>query len=323
MCPAIRKGRLIVLLILYAFRFALPAWPERITFSANSMTGTAGNSSDTTTLSGSAYVLTASMEIAADSITMSGKNFRYIEADGNITGKNTESNMEFTCGRLSYDRETKIATLKDNVHLADTENGVSVDAQLIEYNQNTDIARIQIGVTIKQKDNVCSSAYAVYRKKNQMLEMSGNSQITQGQDTFRAQEITLNLDTQEITLDGRVKGSVVDDKSADQNTSAKKDSAARDEVDTAGADASGESSPPENAPPCTVPDAAKNKAGGGADRGTNASSDARENGTDTAPSDARGRAGESDTTSGVLKGDVPPDTSSRAASGGRKRRTDD
>ena len=267
MCPAIRKGRLIVLLILYAFRFALPAWPERITFSANSMTGTAGNSSDTTTLSGSAYVLTASMEIAADSITMSGKNFRYIEADGNITGKNTESNMEFTCGRLLYDRETKIATLKDNVHLADTENGVSVDAQLIEYNQNTDIARIQIGITIKQKDNVCSSAYAVYRKKNQMLEMSGNSQITQGQDTFRAQEITLNLDTQEITLDGRVKGSVVDDKSADQKTGAKKDSAARDEVDTAGADASGES----------------------------------------------------DTTSGVLKGDARPDASSRAASERDKR----
>ena len=267
MCPAIRKGRLIVLLILYAFRFALPAWPERITFSANSMTGTAGNSSDTTTLSGSAYVLTASMEIAADSITMSGKNFRYIEADGNITGKNTESNMEFTCGRLLYDRETKIATLKDNVHLANTENGVSVDAQLIEYNQNTDIARIQIGITIKQKDNVCSSAYAVYRKKNQMLEMSGNSQITQGQDTFRAQEITLNLDTQEITLDGRVKGSVVDDKSSDQNTGAKKDSAARDEADTAGDDASGES----------------------------------------------------DTTSGVLKGDARPDASSRAASERDKR----
>ena len=198
---------------------------------------------------------------------MSGKNFRYIEAEGNITGKNIETKMEFTCASLSYDRRTKIATLKDNVHLADTENGVSVEAQLIEYNQNTDIARIQIGITIKQKDNVCSSAYAVYRKKNQMLEMSGNSQITQGQDTFRAQEITLNLDTQEITLDGRVKGSVVDDKSFDQNTGAKKDSAARDEADTAGDDASGES----------------------------------------------------DTTSGVLKGDARPDASSRAASERDKR----
>ena len=296
MCPAIRKGRLIVLLILYAFRFALPAWSERITFSANSMTGTAGNTSDTTTLSGSAYVLTSSMEIAADSITMSGKNFRYIEADGNITGKNIEANMEFTCGRLSYDRETKIATLKDNVHLADTENGGSVDAQLIEYNQKTDIARIQIGIMIKQKDNVCSSAYAVYRKKNKMLEMSGNSQITQGEDTFRAQEITLNLDTQQITLDGRVKGSVVEDKSAEPDKTEKKDSVASDEIDTSRDDVSGkddasgesEVSADETLSPGKSPDAGQGKAASGAE-GAN----------------------------------VPPDTLSRAKTGGGKRGTDD
>ena len=229
----VRNGQIIFLLILYITASVFPVWAERITFSANTMTGTAGNTSDTTTLAGSAYVLTLSMEIAADSITMSGKNFRYIEAEGNITGKNIETKMEFTCASLSYDRETKIATLKDNVHLADTENGVSLEAQFIEYNQNTDIARIQIGITIKQKDNVCSSAYAVYRKKNKILEMSGNARITQGEDTFRAQQITLNLDTQEITLDGRVKGSIVDDKSAESDKETKKNSAAGDEIDTA------------------------------------------------------------------------------------------
>lgn len=186
---------------------------ERITFSADSMSGTAGSTSDTTTLEGDAYVLTSSMEIAADSITMSGKNFRYIKASGNIKGKNLDTKMEFKCNSLTYDRETKIVLLKDSVHLDDTENSVSADAQIIEYNQNTDTAIMQIDITLKQKDNVCNGAYAVYRKKDQMLELSGNSQIKQGADTFRAQEITLNLNTQEITLDGRVKGSVVDDKS--------------------------------------------------------------------------------------------------------------
>ena len=242
-----------------------PLWAERITFSANSMTGTAGNTSDTTTLSGSAYVLTSSMEISADSITMSGKNFRYIEAEGNITGKNIETKMEFTCASLSYDRRTKIATLKDNVRLTDTENGVSVEAQLIEYNQNTDIARIQIGITIKQKDNVCSSAYAVYRKKNKMLEMSGNARITQGEDTFRAQQITLNLDTQEITLDGRVKGSVVDEKNAERDQDTKKDSAA--DIDTASDD---DTSDKNDASPN---DGLPSEKEGGADRSGDAASD--------------------------------------------------
>lgn len=185
---------------------------EKITFSANSLSGTIGSKSDSTTLEGEAYVLTESMEISADSISMSGKDFRYIEASGSIKGKNMESELEFTCGKMHYDRETKIAKLSENVNLIDQKNDVNAKAQLIEYNQNTDIAVIQIEIELTQKDNVCKGAYAVYRKAEQKLELSGNAQIKQGDDTFRAQEITLDLDSQEIYLDGRVKGSVTDER---------------------------------------------------------------------------------------------------------------
>ncbi len=184
---------------------------EKITFSADSMTGIVGDKSDSTTLSGEAYVLTDSMEIFADQIGLSGKNFRFIEAQGNIKGKNMESELEFTCEKLKYDRETKIAELSDNVSLKDTKNNVNAKAQIIEYNQNTDTAVMQIEIELTQKDNICTGAYAIYRKNDQMLELSGNSQIKQGQDTFRAQQITLDLTSQEITLDGRVKGSIVDE----------------------------------------------------------------------------------------------------------------
>ena len=106
---------------------------ENISFSANSMTGTVGNNSDTTELLGNAYVLTETMEISANSIKMSGKDFRYIEAQGSVKGKNLQSKMEFSCDKLKYDRETKIAELKDNVSLTDTQNDVSAKAQMIEY----------------------------------------------------------------------------------------------------------------------------------------------------------------------------------------------
>lgn len=241
-------------LIAAVLTLSVPVSAERITFYADNMSGTAGSTSDTTKLDGNAYVRTASMEIAADSITMSGKNFRYIDAVGNIDGKNLDTKMEFKCGSMSYDRETKIATLKDDVHLDDTENKVSADAQIIEYSQNTDTAVLQIDITLKQKDNVCNGAYAVYRKKAQMLELSGNSQIKQGEDTFRAQEITLNLDTQEITLDGRVKGSVIDDKSKKNSGGPAPGTGAGSEPDAKGAETV--LPPPENG---SAPDA-----GGGA-----------------------------------------------------------
>ena len=189
---------------------------EKISFSAGSMKGTVGDKSDVTELSGGAYVLTESMEISADSIKMSGKDFRFIEAEGSVKGKNSEAELEFECGSLKYDRETKIAELFDSVSLTDVKNNVTATAQMIEYNQTSDVAVMQMEIELKQKDNVCKGAYAVYRKKDQMLELSGNAQIKQGDDSFRAQEIILNLDSQEITLDGRVKGSIVDKRKTEQ-----------------------------------------------------------------------------------------------------------
>ena len=179
------------------------------------MSGQAGDSSATTILTGSAFIQTTSIEISAESIELSGDDYRFIKAEGAVSGKNLETNMEFTCDSMSYDRQTKVALLQGNVKLVDTENDVKADAQMIEYNQNTNIAVLQIGITLTQKKNICTGAYAVYQKNEQMLEISGNAQVKQENDTFRAQQITLNLETQNITLSGNVKGSVTETKKAE------------------------------------------------------------------------------------------------------------
>ena len=196
---------IVIFLFLFCQLFA-----EKIVFSAGSMSGQAGDSSATTRLTGSAFIQTTSIEISADSIELSGDDYRFIKAQGAVSGKNLETHMEFTCDSMSYDRQTKVAVLQGNVKLVDTENDVKADAQLIEYNQNTNIAVLQIGITLTQKKNVCTGAYAVYQKNEQMLEISGTAQVKQENDTFRAQQITLNLETQSITLSGNVKGSVTE-----------------------------------------------------------------------------------------------------------------
>lgn len=186
---------------------------EKILFSANHMSGKAGDSNTTTHLSGNAYIKTESMEIQADEVELSGDDYRYIKASGKVSGKNLDTNMIFTCDNLDYDRTTKIAELKGNVDLEDKDNDVRAKAQIIVYNQDTDIAVLQIKINLLQEDNVCTGSYAVYYKKNQILELSGNAQVKQKDDVFRAQFITLNMDTQDITLGGNVKGTVTDSKS--------------------------------------------------------------------------------------------------------------
>lgn len=209
----------IFLIIVMIFLTDSLLFAEKILFSADNMSGQTGDSSSTS-LNGHAYIKTDSMEISADKIELSGKEYRNIIAEGNVSGKNLESQLEFQCETMEYDRETKIATLKGSVNLVDTEKDVKATAQIIEYNQETNIAILQIQVNLIQKKNICQGAYAVYQKNQQMLEISGNAEVKQDKDTFRAQQISLNLDTQDIVLAGNVKGTVTAENS-------KKDDAAK------------------------------------------------------------------------------------------------
>ncbi|MCR4741565.1 MAG: organic solvent tolerance protein OstA [Treponema sp.] len=210
------KKLLFILLTLFTFNLL---FAEEIIFSANSMKGKSGDSSSSTRLIGNAYIKTETMEIKAEEVELYGEDYRNISAVGNVSGVNTESHMEFTCDSMKYDRETKIASLEGNVNLVDKDNDVKAQAQIIEYNQESDIAVLQIKINLTQKDNVCSGAYAIYHKKEQVLELSGNAQIKQKEDLFRAQYITLDMDTQDITLGGNVKGTVKDSKSSPSSDS--------------------------------------------------------------------------------------------------------
>lgn len=191
---------------------------EEIIFSGDSMQGNVSSSKDSlkqssTILSGNALVKTSTMEIRADSIELTGNDFDIIKANGNIKGINTESEIEFSAQTLEYNRQTKIVVLSGGVELKDTKNNVTAKAQIIEYDQNTDVAIMQIDVELKQKQNVCTGAYSVYRKQEQTLELSGNASVKQSEDTFRAQYISFNMETEEIVMDGNIRGTVTTKKS--------------------------------------------------------------------------------------------------------------
>lgn len=212
---AIPKRILIILfttLSLSAFPLKASAEENTITFSANSMRGSTKENNEFTELKGNASIRTKSMELKADSVQLSGKEYRLIKAEGSIEGTYTDGGFTFKCNSLRHDRETEVTVLEGAVFMDDTENEVEAKAEYIEYNKKNETALIQINTEIKQKDAKCTAAFAVYRKKIRILELSGSPKIVEGANEFRAQEIVFNLDTREITLDGKVSGSVTDKK---------------------------------------------------------------------------------------------------------------
>jgi len=191
-------------------------YSETIYFSGDSLIAKTSENSEYTSLDGNAEVKTDDLEIQADFIEISGKDFRFITASGRVSGKNLTSNFSFSCERLHYDRITKVALLESAVELHDIENDVQINAQSIEYNQKTDIATMQIEVRLTSKDSICTSALAIYNKAQQRVVLSGSPKIERNKDIFQAQEIILDIQTEEIKLDGKIRGSIVNENAEDK-----------------------------------------------------------------------------------------------------------
>jgi lipopolysaccharide export system protein LptA len=206
-----RKAGLIILVLL-AFAPCLASADKPISFSADQMSGAAGKKNETTQLRGNAVVTVGTLQITGDLIELTGKNYRYVTATGNVRGSDSEKGFSFSATQLNYDRETEVASFQGNASLSDTKNKVEASAGLISYNQKTEIAFLQVNVKLKRNEIDCSSGFALYRRTISMLELSGSPLVNRSGDEFRADRISVNLETEYITLDGTVSGKLKDAK---------------------------------------------------------------------------------------------------------------
>ena len=63
---------------------------------------------------------------------------------------------------------------------------------------------------------VCRSEYAVYRRQAKLLDLSGFPVVFKKNDEFRADRIRVDLETDDVTMEGSVSGSIMEkEKEAD------------------------------------------------------------------------------------------------------------
>ena len=190
----------------------VPAAPVKITFSADKLQGSGGKGQTSTSLTGNAKVSVDSLNIYGERIELYGKDYRYIKASGNVTGEDAEKGFTISAASLSYDRETEVAEFMGQAKVEDTKNKVETSAERIEYNQKNEIILLQMAVKLKSKGIACDSLFAVYNRNTSMLELTGKPTVKKGKDEFKAARISVNLDTEGIKLEGKVSGSVTEEK---------------------------------------------------------------------------------------------------------------
>ncbi|GMO39524.1 MAG: hypothetical protein Ta2B_19260 [Termitinemataceae bacterium] len=181
---------------------------DKFSFKADKMTGGKATGKEITVLQGNAWVKSDNLVLIADRIEMHGKNNNMIECFGSVTGQEDQKGIYFKTDKMTYDRQLKIAHLEGNSTLEDKKNEVVARGRFIEYDEKTEITILQISVRLFKNNMVCRSEYAVYRREEKMLDLSGFPVVYKKNDEFRADNIKVDLDTDDVIMEGGVTGSI-------------------------------------------------------------------------------------------------------------------
>jgi lipopolysaccharide export system protein LptA len=120
-----------------------------------------------------------------------------------------EKDILFYTDRLRYDRKLKIARLEGGIStLEDRKNEIVAKGRFIEYDDVNEITVFQISVRLFKDDMVCRSEYAVYNRNQKMLNLSGFPVVYKKDDEFRADRIRVDLNTDDVTMEGAVSGTI-------------------------------------------------------------------------------------------------------------------
>ena len=197
-----------VLLFFILFVFAFPLRADTFSFKADRMSGGKATGREITVLSGNAEVQSDKLLLQAEHIEIQGSDNRFIDCSGNVRGIEEEKNIIFRTDRLRYDRTLKIARLEGNSTLEDRKNEIVARGRFIEYNDQQEIAIFQISVRLFKDNLVCRSEYAIYHRQEKTLALSGFPVVYKKDDEFRADRIQVDLNTDDVAMEGDVRGSI-------------------------------------------------------------------------------------------------------------------
>jgi len=196
-------------LILAAFlAVAVPVMANTFSFRADRMSGGRATGREITVLTGNAEVVSDTFKLRANRIEIQGNENRFIDGSGAVQGAEMEKDIFFRTDRMRYDRTLKLARLEGNSTLEDRGNEIVARARFIEYDDANELAILQVSVRLFRDNLICRAEYAVYNRAEQTLVLSGFPVVHKKDDVFRAERIRVDLNTDDVVMEGGVTGSI-------------------------------------------------------------------------------------------------------------------
>lgn len=183
---------------------------NEITFSGGSTRMSMQQGFQTITLGGGATIKSGSIELKADQIVLSGSNFRYATCTKSVRLIDSERGIQVLSQNLFFDREEEMILIDGFVELDDSVNEVHATAFMLQFALEKGEVLLQVEVRLfKHTDSgamVCKADSLRFDRTQQQLELKGKATIDWDGDHYEAERITVDLTTEEIAMDGAIKG---------------------------------------------------------------------------------------------------------------------
>ncbi|MBF9015345.1 MULTISPECIES: LptA/OstA family protein [unclassified Oceanispirochaeta] len=210
-------------LFLYYILIAGTLFAEQYSFSSDFLKSVMAEGKEKTLLEGSVLVQSEKKKITADRVEILGKDFQFFICEGNVKVEDLEKDFTLSSEVFHYDNDNRIIRINGPSIMEDRENEMIIKCSYLENREKEDLIIMQVGVRILKEDLACRSEFAVYDRERNMLELTGLPVVYRKDDVFRASRITVNLDNDEISMEGVVQGSLLS-KSEDDEKDEKADS---------------------------------------------------------------------------------------------------
>ncbi|HTX72803.1 MAG TPA: LptA/OstA family protein [Rectinemataceae bacterium] len=203
-----RVSRLVSLCALATACLCSAAAADSVGFSADSVQSVLAKGREHTVLSGHVLVKTGNISISADRIELFGSDFQFMQCSGSVVVRDPDEGITVQSPSLYYDRVKKLSRAEGPSSLEDAKNKLVLKAEFIENDGINEVMVAQVAVRILKEDLACRAEYAVYRRVDKQLELTGAPSATKKGDEYHATRIVVNTDSEEISLEGEVGGVV-------------------------------------------------------------------------------------------------------------------
>ncbi len=188
------------------------AGPSEFSFSGDSTSLEMQEGKRRTLLTGNARISSEKTSIRADSIELYGEGFRFARCNGAVETEELEKEIYLSSRTLFYDREKELLKIEGYNEMVDKKNELVAKSGYLEYRGEEDVTIFQIGVRILKATEdtkmVCRGEFARYEREVNRLTLSGMPEVRWKDDLYKATRIIINLDSDEIRMEGDVEGTV-------------------------------------------------------------------------------------------------------------------